>query len=159
MRGLQARSPPSSPTPTREGPASLDLRPEQTIELRRIDPAKNQFRRYRIRRDRTLFDEDCLLIEWGRLGQPLQLRIEVFESSAALQHRLHELLARRKSRGYSAVSTKANEIEMPCSARKLAASNRRRHLHISSDLHSRRVRAIDRTGANTLDEPHGDPRV
>ena len=98
-------------------PVGLSLNLEQTIELRRIEPKKNRFRRYRIRRSRTLFDEDCLLIEWGRLGQPLRLRVESFHSPTQLHKRVEELIELRKKRGYLATSTELFQYQKPTPAR------------------------------------------
>jgi predicted DNA-binding WGR domain protein len=39
-----------------------------TLDLRRIDLARNMRRYYRLRVQRDLFGRACLIREWGRIG-------------------------------------------------------------------------------------------
>ncbi len=74
------------------------------IELRLIDPARNRFRLYGMTECRTLFGEPCLIVAWGRIGQALRTRSELFSDRYALERRRRALLARRRRRGYTITS-------------------------------------------------------
>jgi predicted DNA-binding WGR domain protein len=71
------------------------------IELRMVDPARNRFRLYGLTETRTLFGEPCLIIGWGRIGQRLRSRTEVFADQELLEHRRNALLALRRQHGYA----------------------------------------------------------
>lgn len=70
------------------------------IELLQVDEARNRFRVYRLREQGTLFGERDLLIEWGRLGQTLRVRVERYGGMEELERRKEELVARRRAHGY-----------------------------------------------------------
>lgn len=82
--------------------ASLD-----DVELRLIDPERNRFRLYGMTECLTLFGERCLVIAWGRIGQPLRRRCEMFVDRDALERRRQALLARRRRNGYQVASPAA----------------------------------------------------
>ncbi len=71
-----------------------------TIHMRLFDPEHDRLRLYSMREQMTLFGTPELLIEWGRLGHRLRLRIERFPCSEMLEKRKAELLARRHRHGY-----------------------------------------------------------
>jgi predicted DNA-binding WGR domain protein len=78
------------------------------VELRLIDPSRNAFRLYGLTACRTLFDEPCLRIQWGRIGnRRVRERSETFKDGEALEHRWAELLARRRQHGYRLLSEAA----------------------------------------------------
>jgi predicted DNA-binding WGR domain protein len=78
------------------------------IELRRVERLRNCFRYYRIAEGRTLFGEPCLMIQWGRIGGRLRVRVETFAGRSSLSARRAELLARRRRHGYSPPSAVGN---------------------------------------------------
>jgi predicted DNA-binding WGR domain protein len=80
---------------------SMDATTNDDVELRLIDPERNRFRLYGMTRCSTLFGEPCLVVAWGRIGQPLRRRSETFADGAALERRRDALLARRRRRGYA----------------------------------------------------------
>ena len=49
------------------------------LHLRRIDPACNMRRFYRLSVQRDLFGGACLIREWGRIGYRGQVLIETYE--------------------------------------------------------------------------------
>jgi predicted DNA-binding WGR domain protein len=77
------------------------------VELRLIDPDRNRFRLYGMTECLTLFGELCLVIAWGRIGQPLRRRSEMFVDRDALERRRDALLARRRRNGYRVASPSA----------------------------------------------------
>jgi predicted DNA-binding WGR domain protein len=72
------------------------------IILRRVDPAKNMCRFYRLDVQPDLFGAWCLIREWGRIGSAGQVRSIPYDTAAAA----HEALARQRRvkerRGYYA---------------------------------------------------------
>jgi predicted DNA-binding WGR domain protein len=70
------------------------------LELRLIDPLRNRFRIYRLGEQPTLFGEEALVVEWGRIGGRLRVRSETFAERESLSRRRRELLARRHRHGY-----------------------------------------------------------
>jgi predicted DNA-binding WGR domain protein len=74
---------------------------EHDLELRLIDPLRNRFRVYGLTRCRTLFGEECLRIQWGRIGnRHLRERDELFCDDYALRRRRTQLLELRRRHGY-----------------------------------------------------------
>ena len=71
------------------------------MELRSVDPSTNRYRFYRLVEQKTLFGETALVIHWGRLGQPMRSRTEVFPSEADRAERREALLGRRRRHGYA----------------------------------------------------------
>lgn len=71
------------------------------VELRSIVPKDNRYRVYGLTEASTLFGEPCLIIAWGRLGQPLRRRTETFASEEARERRFRALLKRRMRHGYA----------------------------------------------------------
>jgi predicted DNA-binding WGR domain protein len=68
------------------------------IELRRIDPAQNMRRFYRLDVQRDLFGAWCLIREWGRIGRAWQVRVVPYATAP----KAHEALSgtrRRRSSG------------------------------------------------------------
>jgi predicted DNA-binding WGR domain protein len=80
---------------------------QAAIELTSIDPERRRARHYGVALCPTLFGGYGLLISWGRIGRPPRVRIETFETPAAIGARLTELLTRRRAHGY---------VVAPCAA-------------------------------------------
>lgn len=53
------------------------------MDLTRIDPPNNVHRFYRMEIMPGLFGEWSLIREWGRIGQPGQVRVDWYETEAA----------------------------------------------------------------------------
>jgi len=70
------------------------------VAFRLFDSKTNALRVYGLSEQRGLFDDHCLIITWGRLGQPLRSRTETFDDAAELQARAHKLAKLRLAHGY-----------------------------------------------------------
>jgi len=71
---------------------------EEVIHLHRIDPARNMARYYRLSSAPSLFGDICVVREWGRIGRPGRIRIDLYErveEAAAAQHVLERAKRRR----------------------------------------------------------------
>ena len=71
--------------------------------LIRIDPARHAFRFYRLSLWSNLFGGVSLVREWGRIGQPGQLRLDPYPDQAAAAAVLEVLRRRKVRRGYREV--------------------------------------------------------
>jgi predicted DNA-binding WGR domain protein len=71
------------------------------IELRRIDPAQNMRRFYRLDIERDLFGGVLLMKEWGRIGARGQIKAERYDSEALALDALQRQAERKKRRGYT----------------------------------------------------------
>ncbi|TYR33571.1 WGR domain-containing protein [Mesorhizobium microcysteis] len=68
--------------------------------LHRIDAARNMARFYRLSATPSLFGDICLVQEWGRIGWPGRIRIDLFaEADDATAARIVLEKAKRR-RGY-----------------------------------------------------------
>jgi predicted DNA-binding WGR domain protein len=71
---------------------------EDVIHLHRIDPARNMAKFYRLSSAPSLFGDICVVREWGRIGRPGRMRIDLYEKvqeAAAAQHMLERAKRRR----------------------------------------------------------------
>jgi predicted DNA-binding WGR domain protein len=76
------------------------MQAEDVTHLHRTDPARNMARFYRISSTLSLFGDVCVVREWGRIGRPGQMRIDLYEKAeAACSARLALERAKRR-RGY-----------------------------------------------------------
>jgi len=80
-----------------------EMTDEMTIRLEQVDPARNRYRVYRITPCCDLFGALCLIVEWGRRGNPLRWRSEVFADSSAREARIEEILTLRRKHNYCIV--------------------------------------------------------
>ena len=55
------------------------MQTEDVTHLHRIDPARNMARFYRMSSTPSLFGDICLVREWGRIGRPGRIRIDLYE--------------------------------------------------------------------------------
>jgi predicted DNA-binding WGR domain protein len=72
------------------------------IELRKIDPAKNMRRFYRLSVEPTLFGDFALVREWGRVGAKRgRIKEEWHNTALDADAALARALKRRVARGYA----------------------------------------------------------
>jgi predicted DNA-binding WGR domain protein len=75
--------------------------PQESIELVKTDPSRNQRRIYRIALRGDFFDAVVLVREWGRLGQRGgQQRCEPFPDLATARAAMERLVREKMRRGY-----------------------------------------------------------
>jgi predicted DNA-binding WGR domain protein len=72
----------------------------QYLVLDRCDPTCNMARYYVLSIEPSLFGDTTLIREWGRIGQPGQRRIELYESRTDAVEALETWLQRKRRRGY-----------------------------------------------------------
>ena len=72
----------------------------QYLVLDRCDPTRNMARYYVLSIEPSLFGDATLIREWGRIGQPGQKRIELYESQSSAVEALEIWLQRKRRRGY-----------------------------------------------------------
>jgi predicted DNA-binding WGR domain protein len=73
---------------------------EDAIHLHRIDPARNMARFYRMSSTPSLFGDICLVREWGRIGRPGRIRIDLYETREAAMAAREALSRVKRQRGY-----------------------------------------------------------
>ena len=71
-----------------------------SLHLRRIDPAKNMRRFYRLQVQRDLFGGASLVREWGRLGCRGRILVETHADEGRAITALLDLARRKRQRGY-----------------------------------------------------------
>ncbi|CUX79832.1 MULTISPECIES: WGR domain-containing protein [Rhodobacterales] len=80
-------------------PIQLDVFPTD-VQMRRIDPARNMRRFYRLSIQPDLFGGASLVREWGRIGARGQMMIEQHPDEGRAVTALMKLAAAKKRRGY-----------------------------------------------------------
>jgi predicted DNA-binding WGR domain protein len=83
-------------------PIQLDVFPTD-VQMRRIDPARNMRRFYRLSVQRDLFGRASLVREWGRIGFRGQMMVETHPDEGNAITALMKLAAVKKRRGYEAL--------------------------------------------------------
>jgi predicted DNA-binding WGR domain protein len=73
----------------------------QYLVLDRCDPTCNMARYYVSSIETSLFGDASLTREWGRIGQPGQRRIELYETQSKAMEALETWLQRKCRRGYA----------------------------------------------------------
>lgn len=73
------------------------------VQMRRIDPARNMRRFYRLRVQCDLFGRASLVREWGRIGFQGRMMIESHPDEGQAITALMKLAAMKKRRGYEAI--------------------------------------------------------
>lgn len=73
---------------------------EDVTHLHRIDPARNMARFYRMSSTPSLFGDICLVREWGRIGRPGRIRIDLYESAEEAIAAREILSFAKRRRGY-----------------------------------------------------------
>jgi predicted DNA-binding WGR domain protein len=71
------------------------------VTLRRIDPARNIARYYRLDVQPDLFGEWGVVREWGRIGQPGRLRVDPYPTAAQAEERMQVQRTAKQGRGYA----------------------------------------------------------
>jgi predicted DNA-binding WGR domain protein len=70
------------------------------IQLHRIDPARNMARFYRMSSTPSLFGDICLVREWGRIGKPGRIRIDLYQTGEEGLAARAALSRVKRQRGY-----------------------------------------------------------
>jgi len=73
---------------------------DDVIHLHRIEPARNMARYYRISSSPSLFGDICLVREWGRIGRPGRIRVDLYDSVGGANAAGEALLRMKLRRGY-----------------------------------------------------------
>jgi predicted DNA-binding WGR domain protein len=71
------------------------------LHLRRIDPARNMRRFYRLDIEPDLFGGVLLVKEWGRIGARGRMVAESYDSEALAADALQRQADRKRRRGYA----------------------------------------------------------
>jgi predicted DNA-binding WGR domain protein len=72
-----------------------------SIELRRLDPARNMYRFYRLDIEPDLFGGVRLLRQWGPIGgRGGRIKIAHYDDAALAADALHRQAERKRRRGY-----------------------------------------------------------
>ena len=69
------------------------------MDLTRIDAARNACRFYRMEIAPGLFGDWSLVREWGRIGQPGQVRVDWYETEAAAKDTRFDILMQKAKPG------------------------------------------------------------
>jgi predicted DNA-binding WGR domain protein len=73
--------------------------------FRRIDPARNMARYYRLELQPTLFALTSVVREWGRIGRRGQRKIDLFTTQAEAMRHMDRLARAKRRRGYREATT------------------------------------------------------
>ncbi|MFH1344000.1 MAG: WGR domain-containing protein [Pseudomonadota bacterium] len=76
------------------------MQTDDVIHLHRIDPARNMARFYRMSSTPSLFGDICLVREWGRIGRPGRIRIDLFQTGEEAMAAGEALSRVKRQRGY-----------------------------------------------------------
>jgi len=71
-----------------------------TVELRKVVPKENCYRRYKVSEQKLLFGGYDLILEWGRIGTSSRLKVETYRSVEELGKKREEVLGKRRRHGY-----------------------------------------------------------
>ena len=71
-----------------------------TVELRKVVPKENCYRRYKVSEQKLLFGGYDLILEWGRIGTSSRLKVETCRSVEELGKKREEVLGKRRRHGY-----------------------------------------------------------
>jgi len=71
------------------------------IRLQKRDPKRNQYRYYLLTVQPNLFGTWSLIREWGRLGRPGQVKIELCDSLEEATDAFRGKLRQKRQRGYA----------------------------------------------------------
>jgi predicted DNA-binding WGR domain protein len=74
----------------------------KALHLRRIDPARNMCRFYRLDMQPDLFGGVLLMKEWGRIGARGRIMAERYDSEVLAADALQRQAERKRRRGYVA---------------------------------------------------------
>lgn len=85
-------------------PIQLDVFPTD-LQMRRIDPARNMRRFYRLSVERDLFGRARLVHVWGRIGFRGRMMVETHADEGQAITALMNLAETKKRRGYEALNS------------------------------------------------------
>jgi len=71
-----------------------------TVEMRKVVPRENCYRRYKVSEQKLLFGGYDLILEWGRIGTSSRLKVETCGSVEELGRKREEVLGKRRKHGY-----------------------------------------------------------
>jgi predicted DNA-binding WGR domain protein len=71
-----------------------------TVELRKVVPEQNCYRRYKVSEQKLLFGGYDLILEWGRIGTSSRLKVETCRSVEEIRKKREEVLGKRRRHGY-----------------------------------------------------------
>jgi predicted DNA-binding WGR domain protein len=91
----------------------------KTTRLQRIDAARNMARFYIISIEPTLFGDWALVRNWGRIGRPGKIRIEMRESIAIAQKSAAQLIAAKERRGYRQEDYRQRAVDVVCADKRI----------------------------------------
>jgi predicted DNA-binding WGR domain protein len=77
---------------------------DESADLVRIDPTRNQSRYYHCAIWPGLFGDVSLVREWGRIGQPGRQRLDAQPDSAAARSKMGDLVRRKERKGYRRIA-------------------------------------------------------
>jgi predicted DNA-binding WGR domain protein len=80
---------------------NIEAQHRTAVHLRRIDPARNMHRFYRLDVQPNLFGGVLLVKEWGRIGTHGRMVVEPYDSEAIAADALQRHAERKKRRGYA----------------------------------------------------------
>lgn len=76
------------------------MQTDDVIHLHRIDPARNMARFYRLSSAPSLFGDICVVREWGRIGRPGRIRIDLYKKREEADAAREALSRVKRQRGY-----------------------------------------------------------
>jgi predicted DNA-binding WGR domain protein len=76
------------------------MQTDDAIHLHRIDPARNMARFYRMSSTPSLFGDICVVREWGRIGRPGRIRIDLYKAAEEAMAAREALSRVKRQRGY-----------------------------------------------------------
>ena len=76
------------------------MQTEDVIHLHRIDPARNMARFYLLSSTLSLFGDICLVREWGRIGRPGRIRVDLYKAVEEAMAAREALSRVKRQRGY-----------------------------------------------------------
>jgi predicted DNA-binding WGR domain protein len=76
------------------------MQSEDVIHLHRIDAARNMARFYRLSSALSVFGDICVVREWGRIGRPGRMRIDLYEKVEEAATARLALEQSKRRRGY-----------------------------------------------------------
>ena len=77
---------------------------KEAADLVRIDPARKQHRYYHCAVWPGLFGDVSLVREWGRIGQPGQVRLDAHPDTDVAVGKMTELVRRKERKGYRRIA-------------------------------------------------------
>jgi predicted DNA-binding WGR domain protein len=77
------------------------MQEDHVTHLHRRDPGRNMARFYRLSATRGLFGDICVVREWGRIGRPGRMRIDLYRTAQDAQAARLALEHAKRRRGYS----------------------------------------------------------